>query len=68
MDAMALATGTFGVSFQHDVPLWDRLPGEAIVRSLGGTRREVEAGGVTWNVLGVTNAVDQVAAALADGR
>ncbi|GGO93819.1 fructose-1,6-bisphosphatase [Nocardioides phosphati] len=68
MDAMALATGTLGVSFQHDVPLWDRLPGEAIVRSLGGVRREVEAGGVTWNVLGVATTVDQVAAALADGR
>lgn len=68
MDAMAVATGTLGVSFQHDVPLWDRLPGEAIVRSLGGARREVEAGGVTWNVLGVTTAVDQVATALAGGR
>lgn len=68
MDAMAVATGTFGVSFQHDVPSWDRMPGEAIVRSLGGTRREVDAGGVTWNILGVTDAVDQVAAALADGR
>jgi myo-inositol-1(or 4)-monophosphatase len=68
MDAMAIATGTLGVSFQHDVPLWDRLPGEAIVRSLGGVRREVEGGGVTWNVLGLAPAVDQVATALADGR
>ncbi|HSX68629.1 inositol monophosphatase [Nocardioides sp.] len=68
MDAMAIATGTLGVSFQHDVPPWDRLPGEAIVRSLGGARREVEAGGVTWNVLGVATAVDQVATALAGGR
>lgn len=68
MDAMAIAAGTLGVSFQHDVPLWDRLPGEAIVRSLGGARREVEAAGVTWNVLGLATAVDEVAAALPGER
>jgi myo-inositol-1(or 4)-monophosphatase len=65
MDATAVAQGTIGVSFQHSVPDWDRLPGEAILRSLGGERREVEAGGVTWNVMGLPTPVRDVAAALA---
>ena len=68
MDAVAIATGTLGVSFQHDVPLWDRLPGEAIVRSLGGARCGVEAGGVTWNVVGLPTATDDVVTALRDER
>ncbi|MDO7866945.1 inositol monophosphatase family protein [Nocardioides jiangxiensis] len=68
MDAVAVATGILGVSFQHDVPLWDRLPGEALVRSLGGVREEVEAGGVTWNVLGLPTAAGEVVTALRDER
>jgi fructose-1,6-bisphosphatase/inositol monophosphatase family enzyme len=65
MDATAVAQGTIGVSFQHSVPDWDRLPGEAILRSLGGERREVKAGGVTWNVMGLPTPVRDVATALA---
>ena len=65
MDATAVARGILGVSFQHSVPDWDRLPGEAIIRSLGGERRAVEAAGVTWNVMGTPTAVADVARLLA---
>jgi fructose-1,6-bisphosphatase/inositol monophosphatase family enzyme len=65
MDAVAVAQGIVGVSFQHTVPLWDRLPGEAIVRSVGGVRSEQVAGGVTWNVMGAPAAVTDVVRALA---
>lgn len=65
MDAVAVAQGVVGVSFQHTVPLWDRLPGEAIIRSVGGVRAEQQAGGVTWNVMGTPGAVTDVVRALA---
>ena len=67
MDAMAVAQGDLGVRFQHSVADWDRLPGEALVRGLGGAAREVEAGGVSWHVLGAPTAVAEVCAALTSG-
>ena len=67
MDAMAIAEGQLGVSFQHSVPDWDRLPGAAIIRGAGGVARQVEAAGVTWSVAGAPTAVDDVCDALGEG-
>ena len=53
MDAMAIARGQCDVLFQHRVPDWDRLPGAAIIRGVGGESRVVHAGGVDWHVAGV---------------
>ena len=66
MDAMAIAQGRCDVLFQHSVPDWDRLPGAAIVRGVGGGSRVVRAAGVDWHVLGVPTAVAAVCAALTD--
>lgn len=66
LDAMAVAQGRLHVVCQHSVPDWDRLPGEAIVRSVGGTSLRLEAAGVEWYVAGVPTAVAEVGAALAD--
>jgi myo-inositol-1(or 4)-monophosphatase len=60
MDAMTIAQGRLGVSFQHSVADWDRLPGAAIIRGAGGAARRVEAAGVTWSVAGAPTAVDDV--------
>ena len=59
--------GQLGVSFQHSVPDWDRLPGAAIIRGAGGVARQVEAAGVTWSVAGARTAVDDVCRALGEG-
>jgi fructose-1,6-bisphosphatase/inositol monophosphatase family enzyme len=67
MDAMAIAAGQLGVSFQHSVPDWDRLPGAAVIRGAGGVARQVEAAGVTWSVAGARTAVDDVCDALGEG-
>ena len=64
MDAMAIAQGRCDVLFQHSVPDWDRLPGAAIVRGVGGRAEVVRAGGVDWHVAGVPTAVAAVCAAL----
>lgn len=68
MDAMAIAQGQIGVSFQHSVPDWDRLPGVAIIRSLGGAATRIEGGGVTWAVHGTPTAVEQAAKLIAGDR
>lgn len=67
MDAMAIAQGQLGVSFQHTVADWDRLPGAAIIRGVGGEARRTTAGGVVWSVAGAPTAVAQVVAALQAG-
>ena len=64
MDAMAIAQGQLGVSFQHGVSDWDRLPGAAIIRGVGGDARRTTAGGVVWSVAGAPTAVAQVCTAL----
>jgi myo-inositol-1(or 4)-monophosphatase len=65
LDAMAIAQGACDVLFQHSVPDWDRLPGAAIIRSVGGDARLVEAGGRQWHVAGVPSAVSEVCDLLA---
>lgn len=64
MDAVAIARGQCDVTFQHSVPDWDRLPGAALIRGLGGESRVVSAAGVDWHVAGVPTAVAEVCAAL----
>ncbi len=66
LDAMAVAQGHFGVTFQHSVADWDRLPGEAIIRGLGGEVRRTTAAGVEWYVAGAPTSVADVCAALDD--
>ncbi|MCY7394890.1 MAG: inositol monophosphatase family protein [Nocardioides sp.] len=67
LDAMAVATGRLHVVCQHSVPAWDRLPGEAMIRSVGGTSVRVRAAGVEWYVAGVPTAVAEVVAGLRSG-
>ena len=64
MDATAIAQGQMGVSFQHGVADWDRLPGAAIIRGAGGEARRTTAGGVVWAVAGAPTAVAEVCALL----
>lgn len=57
LDAMSVAEGKVDLVFQHSVSDWDRLPGEAMIRALGGEARRVRAAGVEWYVAGVPTAV-----------
>ena len=66
MDAMAIASGQCDVLFQHSVADWDRLPGAAIIRGVGGESVVVPAAGVDWTVSGAPAAVADVRAALLD--
>ncbi|WP_240617366.1 inositol monophosphatase family protein [Nocardioides speluncae] len=66
MDLAAVADGRLGVWFQHSVPAWDWLPGQALVEGAGGCTRRTTAGGVVWSVAGPPTAVDEVVAALGD--
>ena len=67
MDSMAIARGQCDVMFQHSVPDWDRLPGAAIIRGVGGESRVVHAAGVDWHVAGVPTAVADICDRLLDG-
>jgi myo-inositol-1(or 4)-monophosphatase len=67
MDAMAIAAGQCDVLFQQSVPDWDRLPGAAIIRGVGGESRVVHAAGVDWHVAGVPTAVAEICDRLLDG-
>jgi fructose-1,6-bisphosphatase/inositol monophosphatase family enzyme len=67
MDAMAIAEGRLDALCQHSVPDWDRLPGAAIIRSVGGESRRTTAAGVVWHVAGVPTAVAEICAALEAG-
>ncbi|WP_257954525.1 inositol monophosphatase family protein [Nocardioides sp. B-3] len=66
MDAMAIARGHGDVLFQHSVPDWDRLPGAALIRGVGGESRVVSAAGVDWHVAGVPSAVADICARLTE--
>ena len=67
MDATAIAQGQLGVSFQHGVADWDRLPGAGLIRGVGGLSRRVDAGGVTWVVAGAPSAVAEACDVLTSG-
>lgn len=64
MDLTAIAQGRLQAYCQRNVPPWDRLPGEALVRGVGGTSRTVDAGGVTWTVVGAPGLVAEIAGGL----
>jgi myo-inositol-1(or 4)-monophosphatase len=66
MDMTAIAQGQLHAFCQRDVPPWDRLPGEALVRGVGGVATTAEAGGVTWTVIGVPAAVEEIRSGLSD--
>jgi fructose-1,6-bisphosphatase/inositol monophosphatase family enzyme len=57
MDATAIASGELHVRCQHSMPPWDDLPGAGLILGVGGTRQQVDAGGVTWTVAGAPSAV-----------
>lgn len=61
LDATEVITGRADLIVQHSVPVWDRTPGEAMIHGLGGTSRQVSAGGVDWYLAGVPSAVEQAA-------
>lgn len=67
MDAVAIARGQCDLLFQHSVPDWDRLPGAALIRGVGGESRVVHAAGVDWHVAGVPSAVAEICGRLLDG-
>jgi fructose-1,6-bisphosphatase/inositol monophosphatase family enzyme len=65
MDCVSVLLGQSDVVFQHTVPDWDRLPGAALIRSLGGESRVVTAAGKQWHVAGRPSPVAALAEALA---
>ena len=65
LDATAVAEGHVDLVLQHSVPEWDRLPGEALIRGLGGSAERIAAGGVEWYVAGAPTAVAEACALLA---
>ncbi|MDN5896116.1 MAG: inositol monophosphatase family protein [Nocardioides sp.] len=65
MDAVAILQGQCDVTCQHTVPAWDRLPGAALIRSLGGESRVLRAAGAQWHVAGLSSPVAAMAEALA---
>lgn len=66
MDLTEVAQGHLGLYCGRRVPAWDRLPGEALVRGVGGTARVVTAAGVDWTVIGPQGVVDEVCAGFTD--
>jgi fructose-1,6-bisphosphatase/inositol monophosphatase family enzyme len=67
MEAVLIAQGRLDLFLHHSVPAWDRLPGEALIRSVGGDTRTVEAAGVRWYVAGAPTAVAEACERLAGG-
>lgn len=65
MDAVAIATGSLHVRCQHSLPLWDDLPGAALILGVGGSTARVRAAGVDWAAAGAPTAVAEACAALA---
>lgn len=67
MDLAAVADGRLGLWFQHSVPLWDWLPGRALVEGAGGATAQVTVHGTVWSVAGPPTAVGETVAALTAG-
>lgn len=59
-DLAAVAAGRVGVWAQALVPEWDWLPGEALVRGVGGEAVQIDVAGTTWSVAGRPSAVAEV--------
>ncbi|WP_420121107.1 inositol monophosphatase family protein [Nakamurella sp.] len=64
IELAAVAAGRLGVWLHADPPLWDWLPGAALVLGLGGTTAVFEYGGHTWHAAGPATAVAQARAAV----
>lgn len=63
-DLSRVAQGEWGCWFQHSTPLWDWLPGKAIVTAAGGTTDVVQVNGLNWFLAGGAVAVAGLSAAL----
>ncbi|WKD58937.1 inositol monophosphatase family protein [Corynebacterium caspium] len=64
VDLASLTDGVLGAWLQHSVPVWDWLPGRALVEGAGGHAVQVEAGGVQWSIAGPRDTVAEIVAAL----
>ena len=64
IELAAVAAGRLGVWLHADPPLWDWLPGAALVLGLGGTTAVFEFGGHRWHAAGPATAVAQARAAV----
>lgn len=64
IELAAVAAGRLGVWLHADPPLWDWLPGAALVLGLGGSTAVFEYGGHRWHAAGPATAVAQVRAAV----
>lgn len=64
IELAAVAAGRLGVWLHADPPLWDWLPGAALVLGLGGTTDVFEYGGHRWHAAGPATAVAQARAAV----
>jgi fructose-1,6-bisphosphatase/inositol monophosphatase family enzyme len=64
IELAAVAAGRLGVWLHADPPLWDWLPGAALVLGLGGTTAVFEHGGHRWHAAGPATAVAQTRAAV----
>lgn len=64
IELAAVAAGRLGVWLHADPPLWDWLPGAALVVGLGGTTEVFEYGGHRWHAAGPATAVAQARAAV----
>ncbi len=63
--SLACLTRLGPVRCQHSLPLWDDLPGAALILGVGGSTARVRAAGVDWAAAGAPTAVAEVCAALA---
>lgn len=68
IELAAVAAGRLGVWLHADPPLWDWLPGAALVLGLGGTTAVFEFGGHRWHAAGPATAVAQTRAAVLGER
>lgn len=64
MDLVSVTTGRLGCWFQHSTPVWDWLPGAALLQGVGGVARRVDVDGIVWSVAGPPGAVASIVAAL----
>ncbi len=64
IELAAVAAGRLGVWLHADPPLWDWLPGAALVVGVGGATEIFEYGGHRWHAAGPPAAVAQVRSAV----
>jgi myo-inositol-1(or 4)-monophosphatase len=64
IELAAVAAGRLGVWLHADPPLWDWLPGAALVTGLGGATEVFDFAGHRWHAAGPPTAVAQVRAAV----